>query len=373
MTPPLRRQRLPPLRHRRARAAAQGDPLQDRGVPAADAHGGDEAAVRPAHRARAEARRREDQRVARDPAPPRRAAARARAATRPTRRERASVEEAEAWGDDVLQALVRRVLWPTFKAHPEAMATFARRSKLPAIPVPVLKLIAPVATRIEMKANEATDATYPADVRSLPDVLDQIDGWIADGVLGGEQPNAADLQIATSVRLLMALGRPAADDRAAARRPARAAAVPGLPRRRRRRARSRRSTCRRARRRLSGAQPPAAASARRRRGARPRRAAAARARRCRRAPSGVRRSKSSSSSGIRTNRRDVDLLVREREPLARVRGVAEQQHVDVDRARALEDVARLAGERAAELALHRLARVEQRLRRERRSRSARRR
>jgi glutathione S-transferase len=118
--------------------------------------------------------------------------------------ERARVEQAEAWGDDVLQCLVRRILWPTFKAHPEAMATFGG-GKLPAIPVPVLKVIAPVATRIEMKANAASADTYPADVRSLPDVLGKIDGWIADGVLGGEQPNAADLQIAPSVRLLMAL------------------------------------------------------------------------------------------------------------------------------------------------------------------------
>ena len=83
--------------------------------------------------------------------------------------ERARVEEAEAWGDDVLQGLVRRVLWPTFKAHPEAMATFSDGSKLPPIPVPVLKLIAPVATRIEMKANEASPATYPGDLRSLPE------------------------------------------------------------------------------------------------------------------------------------------------------------------------------------------------------------
>ena len=130
--------------------------------------------------------------------------------------QRASVEQAEAWGDDVLQGLVRRILWPTFKAHPEAMATFGG-GKLPAIPVPVLKLIAPVATRIEMKANEASDAAYPADVRSLPDVLGKIDGWIADGVLGGEQPNAADLQIAPSVRLLMALAdlRPLIENRPA--------------------------------------------------------------------------------------------------------------------------------------------------------------
>jgi len=130
--------------------------------------------------------------------------------------QRASVEQAEAWGDDVLQGLVRRILWPTFKAHPEAMATFGG-GKLTAVPVPVLKLIAPVATRIEMKANEASDAAYPADVRSLPDVLGKIDGWIADGVLGGEQPNAADLQIAPSVRLLMALAdlRPLIENRPA--------------------------------------------------------------------------------------------------------------------------------------------------------------
>ncbi len=120
--------------------------------------------------------------------------------------ERAKVEEAEAWGDEVLQSLVRRVLWPTFKAHPEAMATFSGGSKLPAIPVPVLKLIAPVATRIEMKANDASPETYPADLRMLPELLDRIDAWIADGVLGGEQPNAADLQIAPGLRLLMALG-----------------------------------------------------------------------------------------------------------------------------------------------------------------------
>lgn len=118
---------------------------------------------------------------------------------------RAAVEEAEAWGDEVLQPLVRRVLWPTFRAHPAAMASFSDGSKLPALPVPVIKAIAPVATRIEMKANGATDATYPEDLRALPELLDKIDGWIADGVLGVAEPNAADLQIAASLRLLMTM------------------------------------------------------------------------------------------------------------------------------------------------------------------------
>ena len=120
--------------------------------------------------------------------------------------ERARVEEAEAWGDEVLQGFARRVLWPTFQAHPEAMHSFQKGSKLPAFPVPVLKALAPVATRIEMKANEATTATYPDDLAALPAMLDRVDAWIAEGVLGGEPPNAADLQIAPSLCLLMGLG-----------------------------------------------------------------------------------------------------------------------------------------------------------------------
>ena len=48
-------------------------------------------------------------------------------------------------------------------------------------------------------------------------MLDRIDGWIADGVLGGDKPNAADLQIASSLRLLMVLGdlRPLVESRPA--------------------------------------------------------------------------------------------------------------------------------------------------------------
>lgn len=130
---------------------------------------------------------------------------------------RAKVLEAERWGDEDLQALTRRILWPTFKANPAAMATYSTGSKLPAIPVPVLKVIAPVATRIEMRLNEATPDTYGPDVRSVPAACDKIDAWIAEGVLGGEDPNAADLQIATSVRLLMTLAdlRPAIEARPA--------------------------------------------------------------------------------------------------------------------------------------------------------------
>jgi glutathione S-transferase len=66
--------------------------------------------------------------------------------------------------------------------------------------------------------NKANDDAARADVAALPGQLDRIDDWIADGLLGGEQANAADLQIGSTIRLLMSIadvrplieGRPAA-------------------------------------------------------------------------------------------------------------------------------------------------------------------
>jgi glutathione S-transferase len=50
-------------------------------------------------------------------------------------------------------------------------------------------------------------------------MLQRIDDWIEEGVLGGEPPNAADLQIAPSLRLAMSLDdlRPAIEGRPAGR------------------------------------------------------------------------------------------------------------------------------------------------------------
>ncbi|MDQ3675265.1 MAG: hypothetical protein M3401_00450 [Actinomycetota bacterium] len=45
-----------------------------------------------------------------------------------------------------------------------------------------------------------------ADMCALPGHLDRIDAWIAEGVLSAETPNAADLQIGSSLRLLLTIG-----------------------------------------------------------------------------------------------------------------------------------------------------------------------
>lgn len=117
---------------------------------------------------------------------------------------RARVLEAERWGDDVLQTAARRILWPTLMANPSAAPSFSEGAKLP-LPAPVLKAAVPVIGRLEQRLNKTSDAARAADLQALPGWLQQIDDWLADGTLGADPPNAADLQVAPSLKLLMTM------------------------------------------------------------------------------------------------------------------------------------------------------------------------
>lgn len=120
---------------------------------------------------------------------------------------RAAVLDAERWGDEVLQAAVRRILWGALKRRPDAIPSYQAASQLPRLPGPVVKLVAPSVIAIERKLNGAGDAAVRADLAALPGYLDRVDAWIAAGVLGrADPPNAADLQIGASLRLLSTLG-----------------------------------------------------------------------------------------------------------------------------------------------------------------------
>lgn len=129
------------------------------------------------------------------------------------------VAAAEAWGDEVLQPIARRLLWDGFSRDPRAMHSFQQGQRNPKLPMPVVRAAGPLITRMERRMNDVTDAAVRADLDALPGHLDRIDGWIAEGVLGGAQPNAADLQIATSVRLLCTVNavRPLIEGRPAER------------------------------------------------------------------------------------------------------------------------------------------------------------
>jgi glutathione S-transferase len=120
--------------------------------------------------------------------------------------QRARVEEAERWGDDAFQPVARELIWPALVSHPEAMISYSTHSKLP-MPVPAVRLSAPLIARMASRLNN-TDARVAQRVLvALPAQLDKIDAWIADGRIGdAEHPNAADLQILSTVRLLQTLG-----------------------------------------------------------------------------------------------------------------------------------------------------------------------
>jgi glutathione S-transferase len=115
---------------------------------------------------------------------------------------RALVLEAERWGDEELQAVPRRIVDVAFLRDPGAMESFARADvKLP-LPRPWLRPALPLTARLMAIKNKARDETAQADIAALPSRLERIDAWIAEGILGGEQPNAADLQIGSTIRLL---------------------------------------------------------------------------------------------------------------------------------------------------------------------------
>jgi glutathione S-transferase len=132
------------------------------------------------------------------------------------REQRAAVMRAEEWGDQVLQAIARRVVWAALRRKPSAVMSYSEDADLP-IPRPLARLSAPVFVRIGQKANHAGDLDVRADLAHLGSHLERIDAWIGEGTIGGEQANAADLQIGASVRLLSTIedldphleGRPA--------------------------------------------------------------------------------------------------------------------------------------------------------------------
>ena len=131
---------------------------------------------------------------------------------------RAAVEAAERWGDEELQAPVRRILWNALRRDRAALASYAEGARL-GVPIGLaVKTAAPIVA-LAARMNEATDENVRADLAALPEMLERVDGWIAEGVLGTESLNAADLQIGASLRLAMTLAdvRPALEARPAGR------------------------------------------------------------------------------------------------------------------------------------------------------------
>ncbi len=128
----------------------------------------------------------------------------------------AEVESAERFGRDDVQTAARRMLWNAVRRDRSALGSYAKGARL-GVPIWLaVKTSAPIVAA-DIKMNKANDENVRADLAALPGMLTRIDDWIAAGVLGGEEPNAADLQLATSLRLMMSLDdlRPAIESRPA--------------------------------------------------------------------------------------------------------------------------------------------------------------
>jgi glutathione S-transferase len=117
--------------------------------------------------------------------------------------ERRAVEEAERWANEKLQMAARRIALAHAVREPAAssrriadgrMGYLLYRREL------ARRLIIPLIGRLIFNADRGAERELLAE---LPAMLDRIDAWIADGVLGGAQLNAADFMVAPSLALML--------------------------------------------------------------------------------------------------------------------------------------------------------------------------
>jgi glutathione S-transferase len=115
---------------------------------------------------------------------------------------RAAVEEAERWGEQVLQPVPRRLFRYLTVASEETRLWLARE----VLHLPAGRLLQPAfmpMIRQLARVSHADEPTVRATVARLPELLDRVDALIAEGTIGGAAPNAADFQVLASVRVLL--------------------------------------------------------------------------------------------------------------------------------------------------------------------------
>ena len=113
---------------------------------------------------------------------------------------RRAVEDAEVWGDGELQMSARRLVLAA-GSHPDVLRDHADDGRLGFL----LYRSRPVRrrfVRMIARAFEVDERVERELLESVPAMLDRVDAWIESGVLNGEQLNAADYMIVTSLALL---------------------------------------------------------------------------------------------------------------------------------------------------------------------------
>jgi glutathione S-transferase len=131
---------------------------------------------------------------------------------------RRAVEEAERFGDEELQQRIREIFLWSARKDSSGLIGYLEGAKI-GMPHGVAAKTAGPFIALDARSRGATNENVRRAIAAFPGMLQRIDDWIGEGILGGEPPNAADLQIAPSLRLAMSLDdlRPAIEGRPAAR------------------------------------------------------------------------------------------------------------------------------------------------------------
>jgi glutathione S-transferase len=114
---------------------------------------------------------------------------------------RRAVQHAERWGED-LQNATRRIFYCAARRDRAAFMSVLGTGRGP-VRRTMLRMMAPVIIKLATAVHRAIDAQGREDIGLLPERMDQIDAWIAEGLLGGPQLNAADYQIGVNVSALL--------------------------------------------------------------------------------------------------------------------------------------------------------------------------
>jgi glutathione S-transferase len=113
-----------------------------------------------------------------------------------------AVREAERWGDEELQDLGRRLPWGALHFRPESMSTFGGGEPLDGPGTDfAIKYV-----HVSWRYHKISAARCYDDLAGLPAKLDHVDELAEQGIIGGESPTAADLQIGSTLRVLLAIG-----------------------------------------------------------------------------------------------------------------------------------------------------------------------
>ncbi|MGK2956290.1 MAG: glutathione S-transferase N-terminal domain-containing protein [Solirubrobacterales bacterium] len=127
----------------------------------------------------------------------------------------AEIKEAEEWGDAVFQDLGRRLPFGALHFRPGSMGTFAGVGELDAAGTDyAMKNLRGIWKYMRLTASQLIE-----DIAGMPANIEKIEGYAERGIIGGDEPTAADFQIASTARVLMNVGdvKPMFDGSAAER------------------------------------------------------------------------------------------------------------------------------------------------------------